>query len=405
MRVRLWIAQTWMSVNDRPYFYAEPAKGPDVAAWKQALLADQAHSSQMSYVCTLLDLVKAFDSVPFDRLAKQAIQYDYNLWLLRLSLAAYRLGRVLCIDGSCSAIVWATRGLTAGSVLATIELRVLLIQWADEAVALSLHARLTVYVDDVTIETVGTVKVVRGQHAKVTNTFISSLIDTRLQFADTKNVTCASTSSLGAEVCGLLEGIAVKAVSRCVSLGTGLGAGNRRNAQQVRKRLRSFRKRIPRFKALRRARVRTDRLLRTGGLVALTFGQRAMGTSNSMLVAQRRAATAASCDRSCGADLDLTLLVADDESPGAADPAFEAHVGVVYMWSLAVWERWAPIGMLHRLITAAINRLSAARQIWSVVYGPTAALIATARRLQWEVHSATQLTADDGTSIDLVVDS
>ena len=114
---------------------------------------------------------------------------------------------------------------------------------------------------------------------------------------------------------------------------------------------------------------------------------------------------AASCDRSCGADLDLTLLVADDLSNGAADPAFEAHVGAVYMWALAVWERWAPIGMLHRLVTATLNRSSAAGHIWSVVYGPTAALVATAWRLQWEVQSATHLTADDGTSIDLVVDS
>eukprot|EP00973_Karenia_brevis_P068421 9516999-Karenia_brevis.AAC.1 len=97
------------------------------------------------------------------------------------------LGRVLCIDGCCSPAVWATRGLTAGSVLATIELRVLLIQWADEISSRALHSRFTVYVDDVTIETVGTVRIVKRHHARVTNSFTTALARMRLKFSDTKN--------------------------------------------------------------------------------------------------------------------------------------------------------------------------------------------------------------------------
>ena len=61
-----------------------------------------------------------------------------------------------------------------------------------------------------------------------------------------------------------------------------------------------------------------------------------------MLTSQRRAAAAATCDRGCGANLDLTLVVADGFTVGAADPAFEAHTGVVHMWALAVWEAWPP---------------------------------------------------------------
>ena len=40
----------------------------------------------------LLDLFKAFDSVPFGWLVKQAIKFGFNLWLLRLSIASYLLG-------------------------------------------------------------------------------------------------------------------------------------------------------------------------------------------------------------------------------------------------------------------------------------------------------------------------
>ena len=52
-----------------------------------------------------------------------------------MSLAAYALARVLEIDGCESGFAWASRVLAAASVLATIELRVLLIEAADAAVA------------------------------------------------------------------------------------------------------------------------------------------------------------------------------------------------------------------------------------------------------------------------------
>ena len=78
MKARLEIAQAWLIINDRSYFYAGPAKGADVAAWKQALVAETSHSAKMDYACVLLDLVKAFDSIPFDWLVIQAKKYLYN---------------------------------------------------------------------------------------------------------------------------------------------------------------------------------------------------------------------------------------------------------------------------------------------------------------------------------------
>ena len=405
MRGRLQVAQAWLVANDRSYMYAGPAKGADVAAWKQGLLAEVAQSVRASYVCTLLDLVKAFDSVPFDWLVKQAIRFRYNLWLLRLSVKAYLLGRVLVIEGCCSRVVYATRGLTAGSVLATIELRVLLLQWADEAVEVSLYSRLTVSVDDVTIETIGTRRIVESKHSAVVNSFILDLQLMRLDFSPNKNVTCASSDSLARLVCVGIAGISMRAVSRCVSLGSGLGAGTRRACQQTKKRLKAFRSRLPRFKALPRARVNTSQLLRTGGNSARLFGGCIMGTSDTMLLRQRRAAVAATCDRACGADLDLTLILADGQALGGADPAFEAHIGVIHMWSLAVWEQWTSLQILDRLMKATAERLPRAKRMWSAVFGPAAAVCATVCRLGWQIESASKLIVDDGTCLDLLCSS
>jgi len=110
MRARLDVARKWQSVHERAFLYAGPGKGADVAAWKQAAVAEMAASASLQYCCVLLDLVKAFDNVPYDWLVRQGARCQYDMWLLSLSIAAYRLGRVLCINGVCSIAVVASRG-------------------------------------------------------------------------------------------------------------------------------------------------------------------------------------------------------------------------------------------------------------------------------------------------------
>ena len=77
------------------------------------------------------------------------------------------------------------------------------------------------------------------------------------------------------------------------SLGVGLGAGTRRNSKVIKQRLKAFLKRLPRFQRLRMAGVGTARLLRTGGIAAITYGQAIAGVQPSMLLQQRRAAASA----------------------------------------------------------------------------------------------------------------
>ena len=81
---------------------------------------------------------------------------------------------------------------------------------------------------------------------------------------------------------------------------------------QVRKRLQAFKKRRSRFKMLRRAGVRTDRVIRTGGVSFITYGQRSLGVSDFVLLEQRRAVAAACCGQPGGANLDLSLAISMD---------------------------------------------------------------------------------------------
>ena len=93
---------------------------------------------------SLLDLVKAFERVPHQVLVRNAIDHGYNLWMLRLSLSTYRMHRVLIVDGVASDTMLASRGITAGGVHATVELRLLLIGTVDGLYALRLYVHVTI---------------------------------------------------------------------------------------------------------------------------------------------------------------------------------------------------------------------------------------------------------------------
>ena len=94
MRARLPVVQAWQNSHERPYFYAGPGKGAEVASWRQAARAELARALPgVCYANGLLDMIKAFERVPHDWLIRQGRKYDYPMFVLRLSIVAYKLGR------------------------------------------------------------------------------------------------------------------------------------------------------------------------------------------------------------------------------------------------------------------------------------------------------------------------
>ena len=63
------------------------------AAWQVAFQAETAALEHDDYAQALLDLVKAFEKVPHAKVARAARKHLYNLTVLRLTFAAYRLMR------------------------------------------------------------------------------------------------------------------------------------------------------------------------------------------------------------------------------------------------------------------------------------------------------------------------
>ena len=85
MRTRICLAQIWERANAMPCIYGGLGSSAQMAAWQAAFVAESAALAAQDHVQVLLDLVKAFETVPHDVLARAARARGYPLRILRLS--------------------------------------------------------------------------------------------------------------------------------------------------------------------------------------------------------------------------------------------------------------------------------------------------------------------------------
>ena len=232
----------------------------------------------MEYAQALLDLVKAFDRVPLWLLVQEAVALGYPLRILRLSIATYRLERVIRIGKVVSKGVTAVRGITAGSGFATTEMRIIMIRIVDKACRMFPMVAPTLFVDDLAADVTAPEKHVVQQLRGSIETVADFIHRTGQELSKTKSLVTATTTKLGEELCRRWKrvGIAIEFRKKVKALGVGLGAGIRRNVAVARGRLQNYMARVARFRRLRKVGVDTARLLRTG-MQAMTYGSSIMG--------------------------------------------------------------------------------------------------------------------------------
>ena len=88
-------------------------------------------------------------------LIREAKRLGYPLRLLRLAIATYKMPRVVRVGTAYSDLVWATRGIVAGSGNATSEMRLVMIDIVDSVMKHHPTVIPTLFVDDLSIELTG----------------------------------------------------------------------------------------------------------------------------------------------------------------------------------------------------------------------------------------------------------
>ncbi len=405
-RVRRPLVLKWEAETEaaREYLFAGKQKGAHVAAWQHAFRAEQAADAGATFAALLLDMEKCFEVVPHDILAREAEHLGYPLQLLRLSLASYRLPRVLSADGAFSAEVIAERGIAAGSGLATAELRVLLIRLLDRVRAAHPSLKLSAYVDDISADATSTSANVVATVSAAGRMLCQGLLDLGLRLSlSGKCVVIATAPTVSRQIAHKLVDFGIKAADRAKNLGTGIGGGRRRNATVQKKRWGALKARLGRFASLLRQGFSVARLFRTGVTASFTYGDDVLGVAPSTLEARRRTVASAIAETAAGRSVDATLVYADEGAKQRLDPAYEAHRGPLVRWAEAAWCRWQRPGSMCAAVHKATAKLARANAVWGQVTGPASAVVATAARIGWQVEGTTFVT-DRGRVLDLLVD-
>ena len=334
-------------------------------------------------------MTKAFETVPHKVLAHTARRHGYNLALLRLSVAAYRMSRAVVMNGIQSAPMEATRDITAGSGFATTELRIFmqdvvirtLAEWGP-------MVGLTLYVDDLTVETSGAPAEENKRCAAAVD-FIIEILEKEMGFAVSlkKSVVVASSPVAAVATAALSKTKRPTAVKIAKLLGASTKAGARRTIHMLKVRTHQFQKMNANLQALWKLGVNTAAMARAAAASTMTYGADCIGIADTMLH-KMKSVTAKTCVRPTASKCAGRSLYAVDGARGTIDPAFAAHLGPMVAWSNAWWEQWAKPDDLRCTLEEAKGRIAKAKgSAWSVVRGPVATFQAAATRLGWRLLS------------------
>ena len=384
MRARAAHARAWEATNASKHLYGSAGMGAQRAAWVEAFCAEAAALDTEEHAQALMDLTKAFEAVPHDLLLDAAKRRGFPIALLRMSIAAYRLKRAIGIDGVYSRQIQATRGITAGSGLATTELRLLLLDVIEPTKSRWGGALgLTLYVDDLTISIRGARRHVAQKLAAAVD-FVTQIFEEqlRLNVSKTKSVVVASRPSVAREVAKRSKAKSVKPTKSAKLLGTAAAGGKRRSTKIAKNRLEVFKSTLKRMWALRKNGANTRQMARAAGTAAVCYGDDIQGVSNSALSDRRSVLARAAAPAGSGKN-PLKVLYALDGANGSLDPSFDAHLLPMKHWALAWWEAWIEPCHLEKAFAHRMQVSQAHRTQWARAAGPIAALDLSLQRIGW----------------------
>ena len=178
---RLWelarrpVVREWRRQQRRPYDYGARGRKATDAVWLQALYDEAAEEDGEAAATVLLDLTKAFESVPLALVWERGLALGFPAGILRLSLEVCAFVRHLTLDGVCGEGVHSLSAILAGTSFATDLLYVVMMGPCDRLAEAWPRLNLSLVVDDLAAQVVGSREEVPGTIVGVTRMAVEDL--------------------------------------------------------------------------------------------------------------------------------------------------------------------------------------------------------------------------------------
>jgi hypothetical protein len=230
-------------------------------------------------------MTKAYEMVKHRQVARQGKKYGFNMFLLRFTLATYRMPRIVSARGAVTTTVRTMRTILAGCSQATTLLKICFMEAMDKLAAAwknSLH--LAVVVDDVQLQAVGPSATLTARTiARATKMATTShSVECHMIISEPKMMVLGSSPEVTKEM-SYFRQIASKIRKHARNLGTDFTAGRRLQHRVRADRVKNAKARIPLFRRLLAGGAPTAILAKTGITPAMLYNVGTTGATASMV--------------------------------------------------------------------------------------------------------------------------
>ena len=394
--MRAWRADTW-----RKYDYGARGRQSTDAVWLQSLF-DEAAVEDQATITVLLDLAKAFESVPLSEAWSRGLSLGMPPAILRLALEVCSFTRHLVLQGEVTEGVQTFSAILAGTSFATDILYAVFVGPCDRLQECWPSLNLSLVVDDLALQAPGKKHEVGSVAAGATEQIMLELreIGFMVSAGDVwspggKTTAVGSCPQVMARMRTSFRRLGVKTSQHARHLGVDYTPGKRgsRLMAVARGRLKGVIARADRIKRLRLPGKAVNRLVRTALVPASLHGTGVTGVTDAAiksLVSVAHAAFGNATGRSAYARLSLS----------GGMPGCREAVQPIVDWARAVFDDLAPTHILDAAWKKAAGNVGLADNPQEQVEGPAGAAMAAAVRIGWQMPSWYTFREADGNVLD-----
>ncbi|CAK0828696.1 unnamed protein product, partial [Prorocentrum cordatum] len=349
-----------------------------------------------------LDISKFYEHVRHDVLWANAVRFGFNLRLLRGLLTSYQAPRMILAAGMASPAFGTTGTVLAGCACATAVAKLPVLGALLAAGATSPLVTPRNVVDDISLQAVGTARLVKLQMVAASCEVVRQLREQHLPLNESKSVFLASSPQLAKELSEAWaeHGFTFKRGLQARNLGTDANI-TRRGVHEGAVRAVSGLRRGRRLGVLRSAGAVTERVHRAGPTAAMLWGRTVTGVPDRELHTWRLAAIRSAGKFPKGASLGLRLRVVEVMKSTDLDPSPALLRAAVQMAASLLQSGEVPLRMFESAVQEAVQRHAGAAAPWVHCRTPVDALALSLSRVGWRLVLGARLATDDGHLLDL----